>query len=120
DHRWPQGGGIDEWPRLYLCRWRESGHGTEPAAVRRNRPPDQGTQRPRRGAAGPPRAPAYISAVGASLATALNPLPYDVIANEIKEAKASAELMGEGRVFGYINEVLQPTVDKAGALSNDP
>ena len=53
------------------------------------------------------------------LEAALKPLPYEVIANEIKEAKASAELLGEGRFLGYINEVLQPTSDKTGALSSE-
>ena len=46
-------------------------------------------------------------------------MPYAVIANDIKEAKASAELLGEGRCLGYINEVLQPTADKTGALSSE-
>jgi subtilisin family serine protease len=61
----------------------------------------------------------YAKAAGASVAATLRPLPYEVIANEIKEAKASAELLGEGRVLGYINEVLQPTADKTGALSSE-
>jgi subtilisin family serine protease len=72
-----------------------------------------------RKAAGSTSGPAYLAAAGASLASALKPLPYSVIANDIKEAKASAELLGEGRVLGYINEVLQPTADKTGALSNE-
>src|SRR4029450_86495 len=38
-----------------------------------------------RKAAGSTSGPAYISAGGESLATALNPLPYDVIAHQIKE-----------------------------------
>ena len=41
-------------------------------------------------------------------------MPYDVIANEVKEIKASAELLGEGRLIGNVREVLQPTVDKNG------
>ena len=72
-----------------------------------------------RKAAGTTSGPAYLAAAGSSLAAALKPLPYEVVANDIKEAKASAELLGEGRVFGYINEVLQPTADKTGALSSD-
>src|SRR5512134_3408291 len=61
----------------------------------------------------------YLAAVRSSLEMALKPLPYAVIANEIKEAKAGAELLGEGRVLGYVNEVLQSTADKTGALSSD-
>jgi subtilisin family serine protease len=72
-----------------------------------------------RKAAGTSSGPAYLSAAGNSLAAALKPMPYAVVANEIKEAKAGAELLGEGRVLGYINEVLQPTADKTGALSSD-
>jgi subtilisin family serine protease len=72
-----------------------------------------------RKAAGGTSGPAYLAAVRNSLETALKPMPYPVIANDIKEAKASAELIGEGRVLGYINEVLQPTADKTGALSSD-
>lgn len=72
-----------------------------------------------RKAAGSTSGPAYLAAVRGSLDAALKPMPYPVIANDIKEAKASAELIGEGRVLGYINEVLQPTADKTGALSSD-
>ena len=72
-----------------------------------------------RKAAGSTSGPAYLAAVRSSLEAALKPMPYAVIANDIKEAKASAELIGEGRVLGYINEVLQPTADKTGALSSD-
>ncbi len=46
-------------------------------------------------------------------------MPYDVIANEAKEIKAGAELLGEGRLIGNVREVLQPSVDKNGSLSSD-
>jgi subtilisin family serine protease len=72
-----------------------------------------------RKAAGAASGPAYLAGARASLEAALRPLPYAVVANDIKEAKAGAELIGEGRVYGYINEVLQPTADKTGALSSD-
>ena len=72
-----------------------------------------------RRAAGSGSGPAYLAAVRSSLEASLKPLPYEVIANDIKEAKASAELLGEGRLLGYVNEVLQPTVDKTGALSSE-
>ena len=72
-----------------------------------------------RRAAGSASGPAYLAAVRSSLEASLKPLPYAIIANDIKEAKASAELLGEGRLLGYVNEVLQPTVDKTGALSSE-
>jgi subtilisin family serine protease len=72
-----------------------------------------------RKAAGGTSGPAYLAAVRSSIEAALKPLPYAVIANDIKEAKAGAELLGEGRFLGYIGEVLQPTADKTGALSSD-
>jgi len=62
---------------------------------------------------------AYRAAVGAALRGELMPLPYDVIANEAKETKAGLELLGEGRLVGAVREVLQPSVDKNGALSSD-
>jgi hypothetical protein len=34
-------------------------------------------------------------------------------------AKASAEIISEALALGYVNNVLQPTVDKAGALSSE-
>lgn len=72
-----------------------------------------------RKAAGGIDAAGYPAAVGSRLAAALKPLPYDVVGNEIKEAKAATEVLGEGRLLGYVNEVLQPTADKTGALSSD-
>ncbi len=46
-------------------------------------------------------------------------MPYAVVANDVKEAKAGAELIGESLVLGRLRDVLQPVVDKAGALSSD-
>ena len=62
---------------------------------------------------------AYRTAVSQSIQGELADMPYDVIANQMKEAKAGAELLGEGRLFGNIREVLQPSVDKNGSLSSD-
>ena len=39
--------------------------------------------------------------------------------NEVKEAKASAEIASEALALGYLREVVQPTVDKTGSLSSD-
>jgi subtilisin family serine protease len=46
-------------------------------------------------------------------------MPYDVVQNEVREAKASAELASEARILGYVREVIQPTVDKAGSISSE-
>ncbi len=62
---------------------------------------------------------AYREAVAKALAAEITPLPYDVVGNEAKEIKAGAELLGEGRLIGNVREVLQPSVDKNGALSSD-
>jgi len=68
---------------------------------------------------GPLNSPAYLAEVGKRIRAELDALPYETIANDVRQYKASAELMGEGRMFGYLHEVLQPTVDKAGSLSSD-
>jgi Subtilase family len=62
---------------------------------------------------------AYRSEVNRLIAAELNGLPYNMIQNEIKEGKASAEIVSEALALGYIREALQPTVDQAGALSSD-
>ena len=63
--------------------------------------------------------PAYRTAAAQSIKSELAAIPYDVIANEAKEIKAGAELLGEGRLIGNVREVLQPSVDKNGSLSSD-
>ena len=62
---------------------------------------------------------AYWAAAAQSIKSELAAMPYDVIANEAKEIKAGAELLGEGRLIGNVREVLQPSVDKNGSLSSD-
>jgi hypothetical protein len=63
--------------------------------------------------------PAYRGEVARFITDTLKPLPYEVIANDIKEAKAGAETLGEGRLIGSVRERLQPIVDKSGSLSSD-
>jgi hypothetical protein len=63
--------------------------------------------------------PAYRSEVGRLIAADLAPLPYDVIQNEVKEAKEGAEIASEALMLGYVRNVIQPTVDKTGTLSSD-
>ena len=62
---------------------------------------------------------AYRREVGRLVAADLAGMPYDVIQNEIKEAKAGNEILSEALALGYVGNVLQPTVDKAGVLSSD-
>ena len=62
---------------------------------------------------------AYQKEVSRLVTVELAAMPYELIQNEIKEAKASAEIVSEALALGYVNNVLQPTVDKAGSLSSD-
>jgi hypothetical protein len=59
--------------------------------------------------------PAYFEAVGKAIRAELDSYPYPVIANDVKQFKASAELAGEGRVLGRVRDVLQD----GGSLSSD-
>jgi subtilisin family serine protease len=62
---------------------------------------------------------AYRREVSRLVAADLAGMPYEVIQNEIKEAKAGNEILSAALALGYVNNVLQPTVDKAGSLSSD-
>jgi subtilisin family serine protease len=62
---------------------------------------------------------AYRADVGRVLAADLDAMPYEVVQNEVREAKASAEIMSEALTLGYVRNVIQPTVDKAGGVSSD-
>ncbi|MBQ0931126.1 S8 family serine peptidase [Ideonella sp. 4Y16] len=63
--------------------------------------------------------PAYREAVARFISSELAPLPYPVIANDIKGAKASAELIGEALALGRVREVVQPIADSSGAVSSE-
>ena len=62
---------------------------------------------------------AYRQEVGRLLKEALDGMPFLVVQNEIREIKASTELVGEPLIIGSVRERLQPIVDKTGALSSD-
>jgi subtilisin family serine protease len=66
-----------------------------------------------------PGSAAYQKAVADGLATELASMPFEVIANDVRELKASAELIGEALILGGVNEVLQPMADRSGELSSD-
>ncbi len=62
---------------------------------------------------------AYVRAIGESISKDIAPMPREVVENGIKEAKAGAETLGEGRLIGYLREVVQPLVDANGSMSSD-
>ena len=62
---------------------------------------------------------AYRRQVAADVSTALDKMPYDVVGNDVREMKMRSEIISEPLILGRIRDVLQPTVDKAGALSSD-
>jgi hypothetical protein len=62
---------------------------------------------------------AYRTEVGQLITADLATMPYEVVQNEAREAKAGAEIMSEALTIGYLRNVIQPTVDKAGAISSD-
>ena len=66
-----------------------------------------------------PSGPAYQRDVAKAIRSELDPLPYAVVANSVRESKEGAELVGEALILGQIREVVQPIVDKNGALSSD-
>lgn len=62
---------------------------------------------------------AYVRATGEAIAKEIAPMPRELVENGLKEAKAGAETMGEGRLIGFLREVVQPVVDTNGTLSSD-
>ena len=66
-----------------------------------------------------PSGDAFRRAVADNIRRALAELPYPVIENDIRSAKAGAELIGETLVLGNVREVVQPIVDRGGQLSSE-
>lgn len=66
-----------------------------------------------------PGSAAYKQAVGDYVRQALGAMPYDVVENEVKGAKARFEMLSEALVIGQLRAVLDPVVEKTGALSSD-
>lgn len=62
---------------------------------------------------------AYRQDVAKRLSATLDPLPFGVVQNDVREMKASVEIASEALALGYVREVLQPTAAKAGSLSSD-
>jgi len=57
----------------------------------------------------------YFEQVSQFIDKEISGYPYTVISNDIKDYKASAEVIGEGQLLGSVKDVLQKTVNKNGS-----
>ena len=62
---------------------------------------------------------AWKKATGDFMSRELGAMPYAVIQNQVRELKASSELLGDALIVGNLRERLQPIVDQSGSLSSD-
>ena len=62
---------------------------------------------------------AYRRAVADGLARELGPLPFETIANDVREMKAGSETIGEALILGRVREVMQPIATRTGAISSE-
>ncbi len=62
--------------------------------------------------------PEYRRQVYKLVRESVDALPFDVVQNEIKSAKAGYELLNEGVITGQLRSVFDPVVQKTGALSD--
>ncbi len=62
---------------------------------------------------------AWKKATGEFMARELAAMPFAVVQNEVRELKASSELVGDALIVGDLRERLQPIVNQAGSLSSD-
>lgn len=62
---------------------------------------------------------AYDAAFAKEYAAALAPLPWGVVGDSVKQAKARAQILTPDLVLGSIAGNVDPAVEKAHALSND-
>ena len=61
----------------------------------------------------------FQAAFAANYAKRLATLPWEVVADNIKSAKAGAEIASAALMLGNLESSLQPGVDKSGTLSGD-
>lgn len=66
-----------------------------------------------------PAGEAFQRAVSEGIARELAPLDYALIANDVRELKQGAELIGEALILGRVREVMQPIANRTGELSSD-
>jgi subtilisin family serine protease len=64
------------------------------------------------------KSPEYRQQVVKLLRQSLDAMPFEVVRNEIKGAKADIELLSEGVLIGQLRSVFDPVVQKTGALSD--
>ncbi len=62
---------------------------------------------------------AFQAAFEKNYAAALATLPWEVVADNIKSAKGSAEITSAALILGSLESSLQPGVDKTGTVSGD-
>jgi subtilisin family serine protease len=62
---------------------------------------------------------AYEAAFAKNYAAALDPLPWAVVGNRIKETKSSAEIISPAMVIGGVQASIEPALAKTHMLSND-
>jgi subtilisin family serine protease len=63
--------------------------------------------------------PEYRRQVYKLIRQSLDALPFEVVENDVKGAKAGYELLSEGVIVGQLRAVFDPVVQKTGALSGD-
>jgi subtilisin family serine protease len=63
--------------------------------------------------------PAYHKAVYTAVMRELEGLPFDVVQNDLKSAKASVEIASESLLVGQLQASFDPVVEKTGGLSSD-
>lgn len=66
-----------------------------------------------------PASEQYRRAVHDAVKRALDAMPYEVVQNEVKAAKADVEMVTEGMLIGQLQAQLDPVVKKTGGLSSD-
>jgi len=62
---------------------------------------------------------AYDQAFAKAYAASLDPLPWAIVGNRVKEAKSSAEIMSPNLILGGVQAGIEPALAKTHSLSND-
>lgn len=62
---------------------------------------------------------AYRAAFAEIYAEKINALPYEIVGDNIKGAKGSAEIVTEALLMGLVDSQIQPGLDKTGTISGD-
>ncbi|HUG12659.1 MAG TPA: S8 family serine peptidase [Opitutaceae bacterium] len=62
---------------------------------------------------------AFRTAFKKAYESKINALPWDVVGEDLKQAKGSAEIVTEALVLGNVQASFQPGVDKNGTISGD-